>query len=169
MKKTIFALLMAFLLPISVLMAQTIGENIDVTHYEIHVNDLNFVDRTMQAETFVDLVATASVQQIVLELKSLDVSSVTAIGATISSFAQISDYLMINMVSPLANGASATFDIVNGGIRIMFIILVLVILVNHLIWARLGFHVLTTSPTRLLTMFMSRPQTTRKQFVVAFS
>ena len=77
MKKTIFALLMAFLLPISVLMAQTIGENIDVTHYEIHVNDLNFVDRTMQAETFVDLVATASVQQIVLELKSLDVSSVT--------------------------------------------------------------------------------------------
>ena len=115
MKKTIFALLMAFLLPISVLMAQTIGENIDVTHYEIHVNDLNFVDRTMQAETFVDLVATASVQQIVLELKSLDVSSVTAIGATISSFAQISDYLMINLVSPLANGASATFDIVYGG------------------------------------------------------
>ena len=95
--------------------AQTAGEGIDVTHYAIHVNELNFSNRTLQAETFVDLTATASVQQIVLELKSLNVSSVTATGATVSNFSQAGDILTINLSSPLAAGNSATLDIVYGG------------------------------------------------------
>ena len=74
--KKIF-LILGILLPF-VLKAQTPGENIDVTHYGIHINELNFANRTLQGETFVDFTATANVQQIVLELKTLEVTSVTA-------------------------------------------------------------------------------------------
>ena len=95
--------------------AQTAGENIDVTHYEIHVGDFDFSNRTLQGETFVDFTATASVQQIVLELKTLNVTSVTATGATVSNFSQSGDFLTINLASPLATGDFATLDIVYGG------------------------------------------------------
>ena len=114
MKKAL-CLILGWLFPMAVLQAQTAGEGIDVTHYAIHVNELNFSNRTLQGETFVDLTATASVQQIVLELKTLNVTSVTATGATVSNFSQAGDFLTINLSSPLAAGNSATLDIVYGG------------------------------------------------------
>ena len=113
MKRLLFSL--SLLLSFAMVQAQTAGENIDVTHYAIHVNELNFSNRTLQGETFVDLTATASVQQIVLELKTLNVISVTATGATVSDFSQSGDFLTINLTSPLAAGNSATIDIVYGG------------------------------------------------------
>jgi aminopeptidase N len=113
--KKLFLILTMLLLPLVAMKAQTAGENIDVTHYEIHLNELDFTNRTLQAETFVDLMATAQVQQIVLELKYLEISSVTATGAAVSDFSQSGDFLIINLTSPLANGSTATFDIVYGG------------------------------------------------------
>ena len=113
MKKLL--VILSLLLSISILSAQTAGEGIDVTHYVIHVNELNFSNRTLQGETFVDLTATASVQQIVLELKTLNVTSVTATGTTVSNFSQTGDFLTINLSSPLAAGNSATLNIVYGG------------------------------------------------------
>ena len=110
-----FSLFLALLLTWPFAQAQTAGENIDVMHYAIHVNELNFTDRTLQGETFVDLTATANVQQIVLELKTLDVTSVTATGATIADFNQTDDFLTINLASPLSLGSTATLDIVYGG------------------------------------------------------
>ena len=107
-------LILSILLPFA-LKAQTVGENIDVTHYEIHIGDFDFSNRTLQGETFVDFTATASVQQIVLELKYLEVSAVTATGATVSDFSQSGDFLTINLASPLAVGSTATLDIVYGG------------------------------------------------------
>ena len=95
--------------------AQTAGENIDVTHYEIHIGDFDFSNRTLQGETFVDFTATASVQQVILELKYLEVSAVTATGATVSDFSQSGDFLTINLASPLAAGSTATLDIIYGG------------------------------------------------------
>ncbi len=95
--------------------AQTPGEGINVTHYEIHLNELNFNERTLQGETFVEFTATADVQQIVLELKALDVSSVTATGATVANYEQSGDFLTVNLAQPLAAGGSATFGIVYGG------------------------------------------------------
>ena len=105
------ALLMAF----ATMQAQTAGEGINVTHYGIHINELNFANRTLQGETFVDFTATANVQQIVLELKTLDVTSVTATDVTVSDFSQTGDFLVINLTAPMAAGASATLDIVYGG------------------------------------------------------
>ena len=96
------SLFLALLLTWPFAQAQTVGENIDVTHYAIHVNELNFTDRTLQGETFVDFTATANVQQIVLELKSLVVTSVTATGASVANFSQDGDFLIINLASSMA-------------------------------------------------------------------
>ncbi len=115
MKKTLLTLILGLMIPIAALQAQTAGENIDVTHYEIHVGDFDFSNRTLQGETFVNFTATAEVQQIVLELKSLQVSSVTATGAMVSDFSQSGDFLTINLSSPLTAGSTAVLDIVYGG------------------------------------------------------
>ena len=109
------SVLLALFLLMSFAKAQTAGENIDVTHYAIHVNELNFTNHTLQGETFVDFTATAEVQQVVLELKYLDVVSVDATGAVVADFSQSSDFLIINLVSPLAVGDSVTLDIVYDG------------------------------------------------------
>ena len=114
MKKTIF-LILGWLLPMAVLQAQTAGEGIDVTHYEIHIGDFDFTNHTLQGETFVTFTATTEVQQVVLELMSLEASSVAATGATVANFAQSGNFLTVNLASPLAAGATATLDIVYGG------------------------------------------------------
>ena len=105
----------ALLLPWSSLIAQTAGEGINVTHYEIHVNELDFANRTLQGETFVTFTTTAEIQQVVLELMRLEATSVTAIGVTVTDFSQNDNFLTINLASPLASGATATLDIVYGG------------------------------------------------------
>jgi aminopeptidase N len=109
------SLLLALLLIWPFAKAQTAGDGIDVTHYGIHVYELNFTSRTLQGETFVDFTAMDNVQQIVLELKSLVVTSVTATGASVANFSQDGDFLIINLASSMATGTSATLDIVYGG------------------------------------------------------
>ena len=108
-------LAVVLMLPLSSLVAQTAGEGIDVTHYEIHVNELDFTNHTLQGEAFVAFTATAEVQQVVLELMYLEATSVTATDAAVASFEQNGNFLTINLDSPLAAGASATLDIVYGG------------------------------------------------------
>ena len=96
--------------------AQTkIGENIDVTHYEIHLNNIDFTNHTLQAQTTVTLTALNAINAIELELKTLTVSAVTATGANVSSFTQNGDVLTINLASPLAANASAAFTVTYGG------------------------------------------------------
>ena len=96
--------------------AQTkIGENFDVMHYEIHLNNIDFTNHTLQAQTTVTLTAINATSSIELELKTLTVSAVTATGANVSSFAQNGDVLTINLASALAANASASFTITYGG------------------------------------------------------
>ncbi|MBO7460498.1 MAG: hypothetical protein J6T53_06310, partial [Bacteroidales bacterium] len=95
--------------------AQTPGENINVTHYEIHLNNFDFNNHTLQAQTIVTLTAVNTTSTIALELKSLTVSAVTASGANVSSFAQNGDVLTINLASPLSSNALASFTITYGG------------------------------------------------------
>ena len=106
---------LALLLAFASIQAQTPGVGIDVTHYGIQLNELNFANHSLQGETFVDFTATANVQQVVLELKSLDVASVTATDINVAGFSQEGDLLIIDLASPMAAGASATLDIVYGG------------------------------------------------------
>ena len=95
--------------------AQTPGENINVTHYEIHLNNFDFTNHTLQAQTVVTLTALNAVNSFELELKSLNVTSVTSNDANVSSFAQSGDILSINLASALAANTSASFTITYGG------------------------------------------------------
>ena len=95
--------------------AQTPGENINVTHYEIHLNNFDFNNHTLQAQTIVTLTAVNPINIIAVELKSFTVSAVTATGANVSNFAQNGDVLTINLASALAANASASFTITYGG------------------------------------------------------
>ena len=95
--------------------AQTPGENINVTHYEIHLNGIDFTNHTLQAQTTVTLTPISATNTIDLELKSLTVSAVTATGANVSNFSQNGDVLTINLASPLSPNALVSFTITYGG------------------------------------------------------
>ena len=95
--------------------AQNVGENIDVIHYEIHINELNFVDCTLHGETFVEFTAADRVSTIVLELKSLTVTNVDCDFTGVESFSQEGDFLTITFDEPLEATESAILDIVYGG------------------------------------------------------
>lgn len=92
-----------------------IGENIDVTHYEIHIYEIDFTNHTLQAQTIVTLTTLSATNAIELELKTLTVSAVTSTDATISNFSQTGDVLTINLASSLAANATASFTITYGG------------------------------------------------------
>lgn len=92
-----------------------IGENIDVTHYEIHINEIDFTNHTLQAQTIVTLTTLSATNAIELELKTLTVSAVTSTDATINNFSQTGDVLTINLASSLAANATASFTITYGG------------------------------------------------------
>lgn len=95
--------------------AQTPGDNFDVTHYEIHINEIDFTNHTLQAQTIVTLTTLSATNAIELELKTLIVSAVTSTDATISNFSQTGDVLTINLASSLAANATASFTITYGG------------------------------------------------------
>ena len=95
--------------------AQTPGENIDVTHYWIHLNEIDFTGHTLQAQTTVTLTATSTVNSIELELKSLTVIDVSSTDVNVSGFTQNGDVLTINLASALAAGTTADFTVTYGG------------------------------------------------------
>lgn len=95
--------------------AQTPGENIDVNHYEIHVWDFDFANRTLQGETFVDFTTTAATSTIVLELKTLTVTDVASDYYGIESFTQEGDLLTIVLDEPMSAGETGILDVRYGG------------------------------------------------------
>lgn len=105
-----FTLLLMVLLLALATKAQTSGESIDVSHYEIHVWDFDFANRTLQGETFVNFTTTAEISSVVLELKSLTVTDVTG-NYEIESFGQDGDLLTIVFDGPVPFGVVATLDI----------------------------------------------------------
>ena len=91
------------------------GENINVTHYEIHLNNINFTGHTLQAQTIVTLTALNATNAITLELKTLTVTEVTSDDVDVSGFTQNGDVLTINLATALAADATASFTITYGG------------------------------------------------------
>jgi aminopeptidase N len=114
MKKATFLLAM-LLLPFWALQAQTPGEHINVNHYEIHVGNFDFANRTLQGETFVEFTATDRVPAVVLELKYLTVTEVDCDFVGVESFSQEGDFLTITFAEPIEATESATLDITYGG------------------------------------------------------
>ena len=113
MKKV--SLILALLFSLSSLIAQNAGEGIEVTHYEIHVWDFDFANRTLQGETFIDFTTTASINAVVLELKTLTVTDVASDFYGVESFSQEGDFLTVTFDEPIAVGESVTLDVRYGG------------------------------------------------------
>ena len=111
---TLLLLLMAMLLAL-VAKAQTPGENIDVTHYEIHVGDFNFTNHTLMGYAYVDVITTAPTDTFVLELKSLTATYVSCNGYSVNHFEQEGDLLVIVLDTPAPAGSAMTLYIDYGG------------------------------------------------------
>lgn len=92
-----------------------VGENIDVTHYEIRINNLDFTNHTLDAVTTVTLTALGAVSEIDLELKSLTVTDVTSNDLIVSSFSQDGDILKILLGFEMYAGQTASFTISYNG------------------------------------------------------
>lgn len=92
-----------------------IGENIDVTHYEIRINELDFTAHTISAATTVTLVALSDLTSIDLELKSLTVTEVVSADVVVNSFSQSGDVLHISLGSVMTAGQSASFTVTYHG------------------------------------------------------
>ena len=108
-------LILCVLLPLSSIIAQTAGENIDVTHYEVQIWDFDFANRTLQGETFVSFTTTASTATLVLELKSLTVTDVACDYYNVESFSQEGDFLTVTFDEAIAANESAILDVRYGG------------------------------------------------------
>lgn len=114
MKKTLIFLI-ALLAFIGGIKAQTAGENIDVTHYEIHLSNFNFTDHTLQGEVLITLNATASTSTIVLELKTLTALSVLCDVIGVSNFYQDGDFLTIQLAQTISAGQTVTLNVLYSG------------------------------------------------------
>lgn len=112
--KKLFTLILVFA-TITAIAKTNVGENIDVTHYEIHLNNIDFTNHTLQAQTVVTLTALNAVNSFELELKSLNVTSVTSSDANVSNFTQNDGILTISLASPLTANTNASFTISYGG------------------------------------------------------
>ena len=112
--KKLFSLILVFA-TITAIAKTNVGENIDVTHYEIHLNNIDFTNHTLQAQTVVTLTALNAINSFELELKSLNVTSVTSNDANVSNFTQNDGILTISLASPLTANTSASFTISYGG------------------------------------------------------
>lgn len=92
-----------------------VGENIDVTHYEIHLNEINMADRTLDATAVISLKTLTSVDEMELELKSLDVTSVTSDVAIVNNYSQNGDILSIVFENPVPANTEISLTINYGG------------------------------------------------------
>ncbi len=95
--------------------AQTPGENLDATHYEIRLWDFDFTNHTLQGETFIDLTVTAPTDTFVLELKSLTVTDAATDSYGVTNFHQDGDFLTIVVDETVSAGETLTLDIRYGG------------------------------------------------------
>jgi Aminopeptidase N len=92
--------------------AQIAGDKIDVTHYEIHLDNLVFDTHTVaDAECKVSILAVEETSQLVFELKSLQVDDVQCTQSMVSEYHKDGDFLIINLSTPLQTGTNAVIEI----------------------------------------------------------
>ena len=88
-----------------------IGKDINVSHYEIHLNDFNISEKSIDASTTVTLSAINSIDVIELELRSLTVTSVTSEEINVKDFSQKDDILSISLASTLSKDSTISLTI----------------------------------------------------------
>jgi aminopeptidase N len=114
--KYVLSLLLAFCLSLSSF-AKTneIGENIDVTHYEIHLNTIDFTDRVLEASATLTLTTKTEINALELELKSMEVTSVVCDAYDVADYFQDGDVLRITFATGIAADTDLEITINYGG------------------------------------------------------
>lgn len=92
-----------------------VADTIDAIHYAIHLQNIDFEQQTIQAETHIRLRPKMTVNTISLELKALQVSNVSSDDVGITGFSQNGDLLRINLSESLTANDTASFVIAYGG------------------------------------------------------
>ena len=114
--KYVLSLLMALCLSFSSWAKNNeVGETIDVTHYEINLNTIDFTNKTIEAVTTLTLITKAEINTLELELKAMEVSSVVCDSHEASSFSQDEDILSITFSSSIAADTELSITISYGG------------------------------------------------------
>ena len=113
--KRLVTFLTVTLLGLGSINAQTPGENFDVTHYEIHLNNLDFTNHTLQGETFVTVTTTAPTNTFVLELKGVTLSAATCVEHSLNNSLQEDDHIVLVTDATIPAGETLTFDITYSG------------------------------------------------------
>lgn len=88
-----------------------IGKDIDVVHYDIHLNEFSIAERYLDASTTVTLTALNSIDVIELELQSLTVTSVTSEDVELKGFSQKDNVLSIKLADSLPKDSTVSLTI----------------------------------------------------------
>jgi len=92
-----------------------VADTIDAIHYKIHLQAIDFENQSIQAETQLKIRPKLSLNRIPLELKAVEVESVSSNDITINNFEQNGDLLHINLAETLTETDTATITITYGG------------------------------------------------------
>ncbi len=109
--KYVLSLLLSFCFFSFSAKSNEVGKNIDVTHYEIHLNEINIAEKTLDASATISLTALNSIDVIKLELRSLTVTSVTSEKINVKEFSQKDDILTISLASTLPKDSKVSLTI----------------------------------------------------------
>lgn len=88
-----------------------VGNDIDVSHYEIHLNEFNIDEKTLDASATISLTALNDIETIELELRSLTVTSVISEEINVKEFSQKDDVLTISLASTLPKDSEVSLTI----------------------------------------------------------
>ncbi len=88
-----------------------VGKDIDVSHYEIHLNEFNLDEKTLDASATITLTALNDIETIELNLRSLTVTSVVSEEINVKEFSQKDDILTISLASTLSKDSEVSLTI----------------------------------------------------------
>ena len=88
-----------------------VGKDIDVSHYEIHLNEFNIDEKSLDASATISLTALNDIETIELELRSLTVTSVISEEINVKEFSQKDDVLTISLASTLSKDSEVSLTI----------------------------------------------------------
>jgi len=92
-----------------------VADTIDAIHYKIHLHEIDFAEQSLEAEAQITLRPKMSLNHIPLELKALEVESVTSNDITINSFDQGGDILRIYLAETISETDTVILTITYGG------------------------------------------------------
>ena len=88
-----------------------VGNDIDVSHYEIHLNEFNLDEKTLDASATITLTALNDIEIIELNLRSLTVTSVVSEEINVKEFSQKDDVLTISLASTLSKDSKVSLTV----------------------------------------------------------